>query len=196
MIDTLVVITPKDFQRLIPLYPRLMDNIKFGNVFFVGAEGIEEIINNSAGKLAKAGYVDENSLIPFDEVHLVMQKKLKNILAGRELPRGITGWYYQQFLKMQYSVSCPNEYYMVWDGDTIPCREVNMFHEESGKPYFDLKHEHHPEYFETMGTILPGFHKVIGKSFISEHMLIKAEYMRELITAIESNSEIEGSITK
>ena len=145
MIDTLVVITPKDFQRLIPLYPRLMDNIKFGNVFFVGAEGIEEIINNSAGKLAKAGYVDENSLIPFDEVHLVMQKKLKNILAGRELPRGITGWYYQQFLKMQYSVSCPNEYYMVWDGDTIPCREVNMFHEESGKPYFDLKHEHHPE---------------------------------------------------
>ena len=192
MIDTLVVITPKDFERLLPLYPRLMDNLDFGNLLFVGAEGIEKTINSSSDALKRVGYLNENSLLAFDDVHQLMKQKLTNILAGRELPRGITGWYYQQFLKMQYSLSCENEYYMVWDGDTIPCKKVKMFNDETGKPYFDLKHEYHPEYFETMGVILPGFNKVIGQSFISEHMLIKTEYMRELIADIESNSEIIG----
>ena len=193
MVDTLVVLTPKDFERLLPLYPRLLTNIDFGRVLFVGDKAIDEKLENEPILRDKAGFVDENLLIPFEDVHKLMWIKMEKILAGRELPRGITGWYYQQFLKMQYAFCCENEYYMVWDGDTIPCKKINMFHEESGKPYFDLKHEHHPEYFETMGKILPGFGKVIGQSFISEHMLIKTEYMRELIGAIEANSEIEGA---
>ena len=97
-----------------------------------------------------------------------------------------------RFLKMQYAQICTDEYYMVWDGDTIPCKEVNMFHEESGKPYLDMKHEYHKEYFDTMSAILPGFGKVIERSFISEHMLIKTDIMRNLIEDIEKNDTLNG----
>ena len=74
---------------------------------------------------------------------------------------------------MQYAFECRDEYYMVWDGDTVPCRKIEMFSKETDQPYLDLKHEYHPEYFDTMGKILPGFRKVIERSFISEHKTIR-----------------------
>jgi GT2 family glycosyltransferase len=190
--DLLVVITPKDFERLIGLYSRLIDSFPYGKVLFVSAPEISALIDNSSLK-GKAEALDENSLISFDDVHACIKEKMKNILAGRELPRGITGWYYQQFLKMQYAFTCQDEYYMVWDGDTIPCKEISMFQKESGKPYLDMKHEYHAEYFETMGKILPGFGKVIERSFISEHMLFRTDIMRSLIQDIEKNDAIEGT---
>lgn len=190
--DTLVVIKPEDFQRLLKLYPRLIGNLEEWKVSFAGVDKVNEILLEKPELAAKAGFINENDIIPFNDVHKLMQRKLDNILEGRDLPRGITGWYYQQFIKMQYAYMCQDEFYMVWDGDTIPCKKIEMFHKESGKPYFDLKHEHHIEYFETMEKILPGFSKVIGPSFISEHMLIKTEYMKELISDIEKNTQIEG----
>lgn len=190
--NTLVVITPKDFERLIGLYSRLTNNIGYGKVLFVGAEGVNEILGANRNNIGDAGFVNEDSVIPFDSVHALMKKKMDPILEGRELPRGITGWYYQQFLKMQYAFICKDEYYMVWDGDTIPCRNIKMFQDGSGKPYLDMKHEYHQEYFDTMEIILPGFSKVIERSFISEHMLIRAEYMREMVAEIEKNDAIEG----
>jgi GT2 family glycosyltransferase len=191
--DTLVVITPKDCIRLLKLYPRLAQSIGYGNICFVGAPEISDVLAKSEELCAIVKTIDENSIIPFDDVHQCIERKMAGILAGRELPRGITGWYYQQFLKMEYSNICKDDYYMVWDGDTIPCKNLNMFHSESGKPYLDLKHEYHGEYFETMGKILPGFGKVIERSFISEHMLIRADIMRNLICDIEKNDAIPGN---
>ena len=45
--NTLVVITPKDFQRLISLYPRLADAIDYGQILFVADPEIEKIIDGS-----------------------------------------------------------------------------------------------------------------------------------------------------
>lgn len=191
--DTLIVITPKDFTRLVRLYPRLISNIDYGRIFLISSKETESIISANPELAGEFTVVDENDLIRFDDVHECIRKKMENILAGRELPRGITGWYYQQFLKMQYAFVCRDEYYMVWDGDTIPCKKITMFQEESGKPYLDMKHEYHAEYFETMGTILPGFGKVTERSFISEHMLFRTDIMRELISDIESNESIPGT---
>ena len=67
-----------------------------------------------------------------------------------------------------------------------------MFTKDTKQPYIDLKHEYHPEYFETMGKVLPGFRKVIERSFISEHMLIKCDIMKNLINDIEKNEDIKG----
>lgn len=189
---TLVVITPADCQRLLKLYPRLVDNICYGDICFVGRNDVADIVNNSGDLEGKTGFIDENSIIPFDEVHALMTERMSHILEGRDLPRGITGWYYQQFLKMQYAFLCEDEYYMTWDGDTIPCRKLNMFQAGSGKPYLDLKHEYHREYFETLNLLLSGLSKVIERSFISEHMLFKTEYMRELVSEIEKNDNIPG----
>ncbi|RKM60403.1 hypothetical protein D6855_06700 [Butyrivibrio sp. CB08] len=189
--DVLIVVTPADCERLLPLYPRLVANFDYGNLCFIGSAGVGDLVKSSA-IADRAGWVDENDIVPFDDVHACMTRRLEPILQGKALPRGVTGWYYQQFLKMQYSAICKDEYYMVWDGDTIPCRKINMFSTESGQPYLDLKHEHHPEYFETMGKLLPGFGKVIERSFISEHMLFKCDIMRGLIADIEKNDSIPG----
>ncbi len=191
--DTLVVITPNDCKRLTKLYPRLVDNINYGRICFVGVQEVGDVLKADEYLADKTGWIDENSLIPFAEVHACIAERMKGILAGRELPRGITGWYYQQFLKMQYAFVCSDKYYMVWDGDTIPCKELIMFQPESGKPYLDLKLEHHPEYFETMSVILPGFRKVIERSFISEHMLFRCDIMKHLISDIEANDNIPGT---
>ena len=96
-------------------------------------------------------------------------------------------------MKMQYACMCGDTYYLVWDGDTIPCRPFSMFHEELGVPYLDIKGEYHEAYFNTLARLLPGMRKYIEKSFISEHMLINCEIMRQLIRDIEANREIPGS---
>ena len=191
--NTLIVITPQDCERLLPLYPRLIKHIKYGKVCFVGTDGVGKLVSADPNIGTGADFINEDSIIPFDEVHACMAKKMEELLNGQALPRGITGWYYQQFLKMQYCRMCTDEYYMVWDGDTIPCKDIVMFQEESGKPYIDLKHEYHKEYFDTMSRILPGFSKVIERSFISEHMLFRIDIMKALITDIEKNDAIPGT---
>jgi len=81
----------------------------------------------------RAAWLDENAILSFAVVHAVMTRTLEDVLRGRELPRGITGWYYQQFLKMQYAHVCEDACYLVWDGDTIPCGPFSMFHERRGQ---------------------------------------------------------------
>lgn len=190
--DALIVVTPADCERLLLLYYRLIDNFDYGNLCFIGSRGVAGLVENSQ-VTDRSDWIDENDILPFAEVHACMSDRLHSIIGDNPLPRGITGWYYQQFLKMQYAFICKDEYYMVWDGDTLPCRKINMFSLETGQPYLDLKHEYHPEYFETMGKILPGFGKVIERSFISEHMLFRADIMRSLITEIEKNENIPGT---
>ena len=191
--DVLIVVTPKDCERLLHLYPRLIGNFEYGNICFIGSEEVGNIARNDERIKDHSYWMDENDLILFSEVYDCMSKKLEPILKGEPLARAVVGWYYQQFLKMQYSVVCKDEYYMVWDGDTVPCRKINMFSPETGQPYLDLKHEYHLEYFETMAKILPGFKKVIERSFISEHMLIRCDIMKSLIADIEKNDSIPGT---
>ncbi len=199
--DALVVVTPNDFMRLRSNYHRLVRWLPSKRIVFIGNEEVgclaselSETLNvNLAGAEGdKISVVNENEIIPFDEVHSVIEEKMKPILKGRELPRGITGWYYQQFLKMEYSRICEDEYYMSWDGDTVPCKCFSMFNEE-GKPFLDLKHEYNELYFITMGRLIPGLKKFIEPSFISEHMLFKRDIMKRLINKIESNDSIPGS---
>lgn len=190
--DVIVVVTPGDYRRVKNQYHRLMADLPVRRVIFVGDEEVSTLVVQS-GLGEKAAYINENDILSFDAVHEAMARALRDVLQGRELPRGITGWYYQQFLKMQYARVCGDSYYLAWDGDTIPCRPFSMFHEELGVPYLDVKREYHEEYFVTLAKLLPGMHKCIEKSFISEHMLIDCGLMRELLGEIEANSGIPGT---
>lgn len=51
-------------------------------------------------------FLPEDNILTFADVHAVMTDALKDVLKGSELPRGITGWYYQQFLEMNYANLC------------------------------------------------------------------------------------------
>lgn len=187
----IIVITPKDFPRLVRLYKRMVQNIPSERLIFVSGEGIEEELKK-ADLGDNVSFVNENELLRFDDVRDCMQAHLNDLLKDHPVPRGGIGWYYQQFLKMEYSRICEDEYYFVWDGDTIPCVPFSMFQAETQAPYLDLKQEYHALYFETLEKILPGMRKVIGKSFISEHMLFDKNIMQNLISTIEANDNLTG----
>lgn len=191
--NTLVVTTPSDYIRVRGLLHRIPENIKYGKIIFIG--------NDEVGKLTSEDfepsvceYINENDILPFDSVHELMKERLIPIANGHEIPRKSTGWYYQQFIKMVYSSICEDEWYMTWDGDTIPCKNIPMFHKETDLPYFDYKTEHHTLYFDTLKKILPGINKIIRNSFISEHMLFNKKYMSEMLSKIETNENIPGNL--
>lgn len=196
--DALIVVTPNDFVRVECLYRRLLTFLPVRRLIFIGSKKVSELLeqykinsNMEPDLLAKMDFICEDDILPFDDIHNVMKDVLSSVFT-EELPRGITGWYYQQFLKMKYSSVCHDEYYMVWDGDTVPCKKFSMFKEGTDIPYLDLKTEYHEDYFDTIAKILPGMQKCIQKSFIAEHMLIKTDIMRNLINEIEKNEIISG----
>ena len=189
--NTLVMITPADFKRLAKNYQWLVRFLPVGRLLFVGSRQVGECVKE-AGLGSRVGFICEDDILPFQQVYRFMVDYMQPVLRGRELPRGVTGWYYQQFLKMQYASICEDEYYLVWDGDTIPCRTIEMFDETSKIPFMDLKKEYHKEYFDTISVLFEGMEKSIEESFIAEHMLINTEIMRRMISEIEDNTKVEG----
>ena len=188
----IIVITPKDFPRLSQHYKRLVENIPARDFKFISGDGIEEELKK-ADLGPTVGYIHENDILSFDKVNACMQQRLKCILGDEPVPHSATGWYYQQFLKMQYSAICEDEYYLTWDGDTLPCKPFSMFKDGTRTPYFDMKYEYHQPYFTTIEKLLPGMKKCLGKSFISEHMLFNTDMMKKLIQRIEANDSIPGT---
>jgi len=187
--DVLVVVTPHDFRRTIYGRKQLIDNLPVRKIFFVGSDEVGKLVEKeNLGD--KVGFINENELIPFDNVYNAVTKVMEKYLLGRKLPRGVVGWYYQQFLKMEYAYRCEDDFYMVWDGDTVPTTYFSMFDDDGETPFLDLKQEYHAEYFDTMSKILPGIKKVIGPSFISEHMLIDCRIMKEMIADIVHNHKV------
>lgn len=138
-------------------------------------------------KLNYVKFIDENLMIPFLNFHSV-----EDVIKNRCLQTVRTGWYFQQFLKMAYAYICEDEWYLLWDIDTIPLRKINFF-DKYGKGIFDIKTEYHKPYFQTMKKLL-GINKGIYGSFISEHMLINKKIMLELLTKIEANKKLYGDI--
>lgn len=190
--DALIMTTAKDYVRLQNNYHKLVEHMPARRLLFIGSDEVGRLVKETnLGE--RAGFINENEILPFDAVHAVMTEQMQPLLQGRELPRGVTGWYYQQFLKMQYANICEDEYYLVWDGDTIPCGPFTMFKDDTDTPYIDLKREYHEEYFVTMAKLIPGMRKCIEKSFIAEHMLINRDIMKDLMNDIEKNQEIQGS---
>lgn len=131
-------------------------------------------------------YVNEDSLIRYSDIYDIIAKRTH----GNPNATSRTGWYLQQFLKMQYAQQCQDEYYLIWDGDTVPLKDVSLFQDKH--PVFHLKKEFHQSYFTTLSRILPDVNKQFKQSFIAEHMLINCGIMRELIEQIESNEQIQG----
>lgn len=142
-------------------------------------------LNKITKKYSDVILLDENTLltgVTFSKVN----KSLKPYGAER-----ITGWYFQQFLKIGFAyTSYAKKYYLSWDADTIPLSHLSF--EENGKLYFDCKKEYHEPYFVPIKKLL-GLDKVIEESFISEHMLFETEIVKEMIEDIQNNTEAIGN---
>lgn len=183
--NVIILTVEADFKRLLPLYHLLEKNIPAKEFIFIGNPGVGMLLKES-GLSSKFTFLDENDLIPFEKVKEIIE----DIATGFTVTRGFVGWYYQQFLKFAYANICPDDYYLSWDGDTIPIRPIDMFAGDT--PLLDFKREYHAPYFETMKKILPDLTKVIEPSFISEHMLFTKEIVKKLLLEIESSPSLVG----
>ncbi len=124
-------------------------------------------------------FIDEDTLLfglTYEEVRQYIGAKDINAISR-------TGWYFQQFLKLAYSYICQEDYYLVWDSDTLPLHLIDMFYE--GKPTFDVKNEYNKAYFVTINNLFKGMGKEDNYSFISEHMLFKKSIVKNMLNDIE-----------
>ena len=164
-------------------YIKYIEGIK--NLIFIGDKKVGKLIRHiQSGFEIPLKFINEKTLIDIEKVKQLI--KNRNKFAAKR-----SGWYMQQFLKMQYCKISQDKYYLIWDSDTIPVKDVKMFN-SYGKPFFDIKTEYHEPYFITIKKIFPQLEKKCNYSFISEHMLIKTEIMKNLINRIEINNKLSG----
>lgn len=183
--DAIILIVPKDFKRLQRLYPKLGYNLPVKKVCFIGNQEVGRLLQDvDLGD--RFTFMDEESILPFERVKAVF----RDIIGYDDIPRGLIGWYYQQFLKLSYANVCQDQYYLAWDGDTIPVRKIEMF--QDGKPCLDLKREYYERYFVTLKKLFPNMNKVIEQSFISEHMLFRVDIVKNIMKDIENTEHFVG----
>lgn len=182
--DLVIPIIERDMQVFERIIEYLWKYLPIKRIVLIGDERVNERLK--CNNLKNIDFINENNIIPFDIIHDCMVKISENNVKAVQR----TGWYYQQFIKMAYSLHCNEDYYLLWDGDTVPLHKIEMF--DGDKPYFDMKTEFYPYYFETLNNLL-GLDKVSKGSFISEHMIISVEIMRNLIEEIENRSVIQGN---
>lgn len=166
-----------------------MNNLPVKEIVLIGRSTLERSLENYSSKYIR--FMNEDTLLKGMTFSKIEEYKFR--YSGRKRR---TGWYFQQFLKMAYSLACQDEYYLVWDADTIPVNKISFF--EDSKPL--LAYRENVIWDEGYGVVLKDLlpneclKKHTNKSFIAEHMLIKTEIMRSLINEIEHNSNIPGEL--
>lgn len=159
---------------------------------FLKPKRIIVIANQKVGdKIKQMGwdyvkFLDEDRVFPY-----LTYNEVDKVIRERCLSSKRTGWYFQQFIKMAYAVVCEEEWYLIWDIDTIPLKNIPFF-TQNMRGILDIKTEYNKPYFNTLKKLI-GIDKQIRGSFISEHMLINKKVMIDLIENIENNNEIQGT---
>lgn len=138
-------------------------------------------------------FIDEKEIVDIDGIDF---KKLN--LPGFPKRRF---WYYQQFLKMGFSYSkyCSNEYYLIWDADTVPLNPLEFISNTNKIFLTTSNNEYHKDYFISINNILNTKVKIYNKSFISQHLFVKKKHMTSLIKQcgnIEKHEWINSLLSK
>lgn len=181
-VTMLVPTIPKDLPTLVKYLDVYFELLPIKSICVVGDQEIKNMLPQDD----RVCFLDEESLLNINNI-----KSTFSLRCNSQEDKKRCGWYIQQFIKMAYSRVCGDDYYLLWDSDTIPVKRIDLF-DEKGRPYLDYKSEYYKDYFDTMGRLLPGYTKSFRGSFIAEHMLVSTLHMRDLIEKIESNSDIDG----
>lgn len=94
------------------------------------------------------------------------------------------GWYFQQFLKLQFANSeLAEDYYLIWDADTVPLRPMHFF-DADGKMLLTQADEYHAPYFITYRNLF-GSDPQREFSLIAQHMVVQRNIAREMLALIQ-----------
>lgn len=184
MEQTYDVIVPMTVKNL-PVFQMnaewLRKNLSCRRLLVIGAKELERPVNALG-----AEFLEEDTLVQgmtLECIRACMERRIGN---GKR-----AGWYFQQFLKFGYAYCCEDEYYIVWDADTVPLHAIS--HMEEGHPVFTKKDEMEPAYFETLTRLFGGTVCRFGDfSFICENMIMHVEIMKEMLQAIMKQPGLSG----
>ena len=186
------LVIPTKFRDLhkiiknIKFYFKFIDCIK--NLVIIGDENVEKYFDNYKSIFYNIPYnfIYEGKLINVVKIKDAIKRRKKDAVKR-------TGWYIQQFVKMAYSIICKDDYYLIWDSDTIPVKPLKLF-DKKKKPFFHVRKIIAKPYFITLKKVFPNLGQIYNYSFVTEHILIKTEIMKNLIQKIEENNNLIGDI--
>ena len=188
-LDIVIPIVKVDVPTFRNNLPFLLKYLPVKRIILIGAKEIEPLIRD----LEDVYFQDENAIIP--NLTLNKVKQIKKDLSGTDRR---SGWYYQQFLKMAYAFVCSDDYYLIWDSDTIPIKQMSFFDKDSGKPFLDYRDyvKYDECFFVTQNLLFPNEYlkKTLKWSFICEHLLVDSSIMRNLLNDL-TNEGTAGKMT-
>lgn len=157
----------------------------------IGGDVIYILTSKDNFKFYSNRFKEKYGVILLDERLIVPNREYLKEVAHKHFTCDFRfGWYYQQFLKMNFAQSeYAKKHYLIWDSDTIPLHKLNFL--EKDQMVFTPKTEYHKSYFETIERIF-GYGKTVPFSFIAEHMIVDTAIMKEIIAKIDC-LEIEGN---
>lgn len=157
---------------------------------FSGAARYFVISSEDNNHFIRKNFLNSKNLILLNEDELFENFK-KNDLAEIIKKKGgdpsRSGWYFQQFLKMEVArKSFISDYYLIWDCDTIMLERIDFF-TKKGRAIFNVSKQYHKPYFDCINRM--GLKNREKYSFISEHLMIKTDFMRELIKFLDNKDQ-------
>ncbi|MBE0545013.1 MAG: hypothetical protein IH623_27050 [Verrucomicrobia bacterium] len=165
----------RDLPILELMAQRLADNVPLRELHVVVPDSDCPQIQSRLGTGVRV--ISENEFIPG------MQMKALRTLTVPRFPQA-AGWYFQQLLKLQFAFESPeDDYYLIWDADTVPLRPLRFF-DAQGRMLLTRATEYHAPYFET-------YRRLFGEdarrefSFIAQHILVQKSVVREMLEKIE-----------
>lgn len=188
--DAILMVVPEKIELLKTTYAYLLKNLGAERIILVANKECKQQIDEVFGNVSQISFMDEDEVLDGLTFNSI-REHLERICGDGHR----TGWYFQQFLKMAYAYKCKNEYYLLFDSDTVALNEIPYFGDD-GKPQFITKREYYQFYFDTMDKLFGG---KVGRvdpnvSYIAENMMINKKVMIEIMESIEANSLIPGDV--
>ncbi len=173
--DVVIPILKIDLPTFLKNIPYIQKHIPCKRIVVIGNIELYDAVKDNKDLV----FIDEDKL--YQGLSIQNIKNIKKQISGSSQR---AGWYFQQFLKMAYSTICKDDYYLIWDADTIPVRKIEFF-DSKGLPYLDYTdYKSYDEcYTSTQLAVLPNnfLKKIEHKSFITEHLLVNVQIMKQLI---------------
>ena len=154
---------------------RLRQHIPFGGVNVLAPDrDCAQIASRLRGRVK---VIPENEFVPGMTIEKLQGFRLEGFPQA-------AGWYFQQLLKLQFAFVDPDDdYYLIWDADTVPLRPLRFF-DPAGRMMLTKAEEYYPLYFQTYRSLF-GSEPNREFSFIAQHMLVQKSVAREMMSRIE-----------
>lgn len=170
-LDILIPAVPKDLATLPYVIDAARKHVRhaIGHIFVVAPRD-KRIM--ALCKKKKVTFTDERRVLPFS----------KNRYRYRLKHWELSGWLYQQMIKLNGDKLCTADHFLVIDADTVLIRPHVFL--RGGKTVFYCRNWSRPEYFRTFRRLM-GRKRASSRSFVTHYMLFNRRKLASLRKAIE-----------